>query len=42
MGGAGAPVEREDSVAGMRRVIAKLTPAQSGRFFDFQGAEIPW
>jgi hypothetical protein len=26
----------------MRRVIAKLTPADSGRFFDFQGAEIPW
>lgn len=42
MGGAGAPVERKDSVAGMRRVIGKLTPADSGRFFDFQGAEIPW
>jgi NAD(P)-dependent dehydrogenase (short-subunit alcohol dehydrogenase family) len=42
MGGAGAPVERKESVAGMRRVIAKLTPAESGRFFDFQGAEIPW
>jgi NAD(P)-dependent dehydrogenase (short-subunit alcohol dehydrogenase family) len=42
MGGAGAPVERKDSVAGMRRVIAKLTPADSGRFFDFQGTEIPW
>jgi NAD(P)-dependent dehydrogenase (short-subunit alcohol dehydrogenase family) len=42
MGGAGAPVERSDSVAGMRRVIAKLTPAESGRFFDFQGTELPW
>ena len=42
MGGAGAPVERKDSVAGLRRVIARLTPADSGRFFDFQGAEIPW
>ena len=42
MGGSGAPVERKDSVAGMRRVIAKLTPADSGRFFDYQGAEIPW
>ena len=42
MGGSGAPVERKDSVAGMRRVIAKLTPADSGQFFDFQGAEIPW
>ena len=42
MGGSGAPVERKDSVAGMRGVIAKLTPADSGRFFDFQGAELPW
>ena len=42
MGGAGAPVERSDSVAGMRRVIAKLTLAESGRFFDFQGTELPW
>lgn len=42
MGGAGAPVEPKDSVAGMRRVIAELTPAESGRFFDFQGAELPW
>jgi NAD(P)-dependent dehydrogenase (short-subunit alcohol dehydrogenase family) len=42
MGGAGAPVERKDSVAGMRKVIAKLTPADSGGFFNFDGAKIQW
>ncbi|HXP75840.1 MAG TPA: SDR family oxidoreductase [Stellaceae bacterium] len=42
MGGAGAPVSPKESIAGMRRVIAKLTPADSGRFFNYDGAEIPW
>jgi NAD(P)-dependent dehydrogenase (short-subunit alcohol dehydrogenase family) len=42
MGGAGAPVERKDSIAGMRRVIATLTPADSGGFFNYDGAAIPW
>jgi NAD(P)-dependent dehydrogenase (short-subunit alcohol dehydrogenase family) len=42
MGGASAPVAPKESIAGMRRVIAKLTPAESGKFFGFDGAEIPW
>jgi NAD(P)-dependent dehydrogenase (short-subunit alcohol dehydrogenase family) len=42
MGGAGAPVSPKESIAGMRRVIAKLTPADSGRFFNYDGADIPW
>jgi|SRR5579883_395676 NAD(P)-dependent dehydrogenase (short-subunit alcohol dehydrogenase family) len=42
MGGAGAPVGPRESIAGMRRVIAKLTPADTGRFFDFEGKELPW
>jgi NAD(P)-dependent dehydrogenase (short-subunit alcohol dehydrogenase family) len=42
MGGSGAPVGPKDSIAGMRRVIAKLTPEDSGRFFDFEGKELPW
>jgi NAD(P)-dependent dehydrogenase (short-subunit alcohol dehydrogenase family) len=42
MGGSSAPVAPRDSIAGMRRVIAKLKPADSGKFFDFQDAEIPW
>jgi NAD(P)-dependent dehydrogenase (short-subunit alcohol dehydrogenase family) len=42
MGGAGAPVLPKDSIAGMCRVIAKLKPADSGRFFGYDGEEIPW
>lgn len=42
MGGAGAPVSPQDSVAGMRALIDLLKPSQSGRFFGYDGAEIPW
>ena len=42
MGGAGAPVEPAASVAGMLKVIGGLKPSDTGRFFDYQGAEIPW
>ncbi len=42
MGGHGAPVTPRLSVHGMREVIDRLTAADSGRFLDYQGAEIPW
>ena len=42
MGGQSAPLSPEDSVAGMRRVIHGLGPEQSGGFFAYDGAEIPW
>lgn len=42
MGGASAPVTPTDSVAGMMRLIERLTPADSGCFFDYRGAAIPW
>jgi NAD(P)-dependent dehydrogenase (short-subunit alcohol dehydrogenase family) len=42
MGGAGAPLAPETSVAGLRNVIAKLKPADSGRFFSHDGSPIPW
>jgi NAD(P)-dependent dehydrogenase (short-subunit alcohol dehydrogenase family) len=42
MGGAKAPLDVETSVQGMRRVIANLTPADSGRFFNHDGRELPW
>lgn len=42
MGGRGAPLAVEDSVSGMRRVIAGLTPAQHGRFWTWEGREHPW
>jgi len=42
MGGRSAPLEPEDSVAGMRKVIEGLGSAQSGGFFSYDGSEIPW
>jgi NAD(P)-dependent dehydrogenase (short-subunit alcohol dehydrogenase family) len=42
MGGAGAPLAAEESVAGMRRVIARLGKTDSGRFYDYAGESIPW
>ena len=42
MGGPNASVDPVESVRGMRRVIAGLTPGQSGRFWQYDGAELPW
>ena len=42
MGGSGAPLTAPESVRGMLSVIDGLTPEQSGRFFDYSGAELPW
>lgn len=42
MGGPSAPVAPNDSIAGMRRVIDGLTPADSGAFLDYQGQRVPW
>lgn len=42
MGGQGAPLSPEQSVTGMRKVIADLTQADSGKFLTWQGHERPW
>jgi len=42
MGGPSALIDAETSVRGMRHVIDGLTPDQSGRFFNYDGAPIPW
>jgi hypothetical protein len=42
MGGAGADLEAEASVAGMRTVIDRAAARDSGRFFDYTGKELPW
>lgn len=42
MGGASALLSPEESVAGMCRVIAGLTSADSGRFYNHDGSPIPW
>jgi NAD(P)-dependent dehydrogenase (short-subunit alcohol dehydrogenase family) len=38
----GASVEVDDSVAGMRSVIASLTPARSGSFTRYNGETVAW
>jgi NAD(P)-dependent dehydrogenase (short-subunit alcohol dehydrogenase family) len=42
MGGPNATVTPQDSVAGMRALIDLLKPSQSGHFYGYDGAEIPW
>jgi len=42
MGGPNATISQAESVTGLRRVIAGLTPADSGSFLDYQGNTIPW
>lgn len=42
MGGAGAHLSPEESVSAMRRVIEGLGPKDSGRFFNYDGSELPW
>ena len=42
MGGATAPVEVNESVVGMRRVVGEARPEHSGSFVDFRGQAVPW
>ena len=42
MGGPRAELEAAVSVAGLRKVIAGLTREQSGKFFAYDGSELPW
>lgn len=42
IGGAGAPVEVADSVTGMKKVIAALTPSGRARFLDYRGNRLDW
>ena len=42
MGGEEAPLEPEESVAKVMKIIASLTPEQSGKFFSYTGEERPW
>jgi NAD(P)-dependent dehydrogenase (short-subunit alcohol dehydrogenase family) len=42
MGGPNGAITAAETVAGMRAVIERLTPADSGKFFSYDGGEIPW
>lgn len=42
MGGPSALIDPQESVSAMRKVIAGLSMEDSGRFFNYDGPEIPW
>jgi NAD(P)-dependent dehydrogenase (short-subunit alcohol dehydrogenase family) len=42
MGGRSAPLSPEQSVSGMRRVIAQLSTGQNGGFYSYDGSSIAW
>jgi NAD(P)-dependent dehydrogenase (short-subunit alcohol dehydrogenase family) len=42
MGGPAAPLTADVSIKGLRKVIAGLTPKDSGKFIHFDGTENPW
>jgi NAD(P)-dependent dehydrogenase (short-subunit alcohol dehydrogenase family) len=42
MGGPGGLISPEQSITGIRRIIAALSPADAGKFFNYDGTPIPW
>lgn len=42
MGGPNALISTTQSVSGMRQVISRLSLADSGRFFAYDGKSVPW
>jgi NAD(P)-dependent dehydrogenase (short-subunit alcohol dehydrogenase family) len=42
MGGKNAPLTPPESIAGMRKVIAKASAKDNGVFFDYSGKKLPW
>jgi hypothetical protein len=42
MGGPRADIDPATSVAGMRQVIAGLTKERAGKFWSYDGSELPW
>lgn len=42
MGGTNAPLAPKDSAAHMLKVFQKLKASDSGKFFNYDGSELPW
>ncbi len=42
MGGQQAPLTIEQSVAGQKQLLERLGLKDSGRFFNYDGRELPW
>jgi NAD(P)-dependent dehydrogenase (short-subunit alcohol dehydrogenase family) len=42
MGGSSGKLSPAQSIGELRKLIAKLGPGDSGKFYDYDGSEIPW
>ncbi len=42
MGGANAALTPERAIGAMRKIVAGLTPSDTGKYVNYDGAEIPW
>ena len=42
MGGPSAALKPEESASALRKLIKRLTPADNGVFFQYDGGELPW
>jgi NAD(P)-dependent dehydrogenase (short-subunit alcohol dehydrogenase family) len=42
MGAPGAPLSPAESVQAMRKLVREFEPSRSGRFFRYDGTELPW
>jgi NAD(P)-dependent dehydrogenase (short-subunit alcohol dehydrogenase family) len=42
MGGPNAQLTPTESVTGMRKVLDGLKPADTGKFWSYDGTKIPW
>ena len=42
MGGPSASIDAVESITGLKQVIDGLSPSDTGRFFNYDGSEIPW
>ena len=42
MGGPSAALTPEESASALRKLIKSLTPSDNGKFFQYDGSELPW
>lgn len=42
MGGRGALISTKQSVTGMKKILDSITPADTGKFFAYDGQPVPW
>jgi NAD(P)-dependent dehydrogenase (short-subunit alcohol dehydrogenase family) len=42
MGGSSAPLKPPESIAGLRKVLDRLRPEDSGKYLRYDGSELPW